>query len=141
MINYKKKTSCQYLLTYLLHGAESLRSYPVLQLIKKFPAFYGTWKFITVLTSARQLSLSWANSIQSPQPLSTSWRSTLILSFHLCLGLPNGLFPSGFPTKTLCTPLPSSIVSILTRSKHSFIKLVINTTISYMGHNATCYRN
>ena len=37
----------------LLHGAESfLKSYLVLQLIKKFPAFYGTRKFITVLTSA-----------------------------------------------------------------------------------------
>ena len=34
-------------------------------------------------------------------------RSILILSFHLRLGLPNGLFPSGFPTRTLCTPLPS----------------------------------
>jgi hypothetical protein len=29
-----------------------------LQLVKKFPAFYGTRKFITALTSARQLSLS-----------------------------------------------------------------------------------
>ena len=28
---------------------------------------------------------------------------------HLRLGLSNGLFPSGFPTKTLCTPFPSSI--------------------------------
>jgi hypothetical protein len=28
--------------------------------------FYGTRKFITALTSARHLSLSWANSIQSP---------------------------------------------------------------------------
>ena len=27
----------------------------------------------------------------------------IILSSHLRLGLPNGLFPSGFPTKTLCT--------------------------------------
>ena len=26
---------------------------------------------------------------------------------HLRLGLPNGLFPSGFPTRTVCTPLPS----------------------------------
>ena len=29
-----------------------------LQLVKKFPAFYGTRKFITVFTSARHLSLS-----------------------------------------------------------------------------------
>ena len=32
-----------------------------------------------------------------------------MLFSHLCLGLPNGLFPSGFPTKTLYTPLTSSI--------------------------------
>ena len=47
-----------------------------------------------------QVTLSWANSIQSPRPPQTSWRSILILSFHLCLGLPNGLFPSGFPTNS-----------------------------------------
>jgi len=29
-----------------------------LQLVKKFPAFYGTRRFITALTSARLLSLS-----------------------------------------------------------------------------------
>jgi len=33
----------------------------------------------------------------------------LILSCHLRLGLPSGLFPSGFPTKTLHTPLLSPI--------------------------------
>jgi hypothetical protein len=37
------------------------------------------------------------------------WSSILILSFRLCLGLPSGLFRSGFPTKTLYTPLPSPI--------------------------------
>ena len=42
-------------------------------------------------------------------PVHTSWRSILIVPSHLRLVLPNGLFPSGFPTKTLCTPLPSSI--------------------------------
>jgi hypothetical protein len=34
---------------------------------------YGTLKFITVLTSSRQLSLSWAHSIQSPQAPPASW--------------------------------------------------------------------
>ena len=70
---------------------------------QEIPHFFGTRRFITVLTSARHLSLSWANSIQSPQPSPTSWRSILILSSHLRLGLPNGLFSSGFPTRTLCT--------------------------------------
>ena len=64
-----------------------------------------------VPTSARHPSLSWANSIQSPRPPPTSWRSILILSSHLRLGLPNGLFPSGFPTNTLCTPLSSRLLS------------------------------
>ena len=73
---------------------------------QEIPRIFGTRMFITILTSARHLSLSWANSIQSPQPPPTSWRSILILSSHLRLGLPNGLFPSGFPTRTLCTPLP-----------------------------------
>ena len=39
----------------------------------------------------------------------TSWRFILILSSHLHLGLPSGLFPSGFHTKTLYTPLLSPI--------------------------------
>ena len=80
-----------------------------LQLVKKFPAFYGTRRFITALTSALHLSLSWASSIQSTHPHPTSRRSILILSSHLRLGLPSGLLPSGFPTKILYTPLPSLI--------------------------------
>ena len=77
-----------------------------LQLVKKFPAFHGTRRFITALTSVRHLSLSWASPIQSIYPHPTSWRSILILSTHLSLGLPSGLFHSGFPTKTLYTPSP-----------------------------------
>ena len=80
-----------------------------LRLVKKFPAFYGTRRFITALTSVRHLSLSWANPIQSIYPHPTTWRSILILSTHLRLGLPSGLFPSGFPTKTLYAPLSSPI--------------------------------
>ena len=71
--------------------------------VKKFPPVYGTRSFITAFTSARHLSLSSAISIHSMPSHPTSWRSILILSSHLRLGLPSGLFPSGFPTKTLYT--------------------------------------
>jgi len=42
-------------------------------------------------------------------PHSTSWRSILILSFHLFLGPPSGVFLSGLPTKTLYSHLLSPI--------------------------------
>jgi len=80
-----------------------------LQLVKKFPAFHGTRRFITALTSLRHLSLFWASPIQSIYPYPTSWRSILILSAHLRLGLPSGLFPSYFPTKTVYTTLSSPL--------------------------------
>ena len=80
-----------------------------LQLDKKLPAFHRTRRFITALTSVRHLSLSWASPIQSLYKHPTSWRSILILYAHLRLGLPSGLLPSGFPTKTLYTPLSSPI--------------------------------
>ena len=53
--------------------------------------------------------LSWATSIQSMPPHPTSWESTVMLSSHLCLHLPSGLFPSSFPTIFLYTPLHSPI--------------------------------
>jgi hypothetical protein len=49
----------------------------------KFPAFYGTRRFITALTKALHWSLSWAKPIQSMP------------------SLPGGLFSSGFPTYNL----------------------------------------
>ena len=101
-ITYLLTTWCRVLL-------EKLTS---LQLVKKFPAFHGTRRFITALTSVRHLSLSCASPIQTIYPHPTSWRSTLILSTHKCLGLPNGLLPSGFPTKTLYTLLSSPIRAI-----------------------------
>ena len=89
------------LLAYLLHATKSF--------LRSFRAFYGTRSFITAFTSFCHLSLYWASSIQSIPPHPTSWRSILILSSHLRLGLPGSLFPSGFPTKTLYKPLLSPI--------------------------------
>jgi len=54
-------------LTYLLTpwSRVLLEKLTGLQLVKKFPTFYGTQRFITAFTSVRHLSLSWATSIQS----------------------------------------------------------------------------
>ena len=115
-----------YLLTYSMVQV-LLEKLTGLQLVKKFPAFHGTRRFITALTSARQLSLSWASPIQSIYPHPTSWRSILILPTHLLLGLPSRLLPSGFPTKTLDTPSthpyaphaqPISFFSILSPARY-----------------------
>ena len=118
-----------YLLTYLLTPWcwVLLEQLTGLQLVKKFPAFHGTRRFISTLTSVHQLFLSWASPIQSIYPHPTSWRSILILSTHLRLGLPSGLVPSGLPTKILYTPSPhpyaphaqsSSFFSILSPAQY-----------------------
>ena len=80
-----------------------------LQLVKKFPSFHGTQRFITALTSVHQLSISWTSPTQSIYPHPTSCISILIFFTHLRLGLPSSLLPSGFPTKTLYTPLSTPI--------------------------------
>jgi hypothetical protein len=54
-----------------------------------------------VFTRALHWSLSWARSIQSIPSQPISPRTILILSTYLRLGLPSGLFPSGFPTNIL----------------------------------------
>jgi len=85
------------ILTYLLTPWSKviLEKLTGLQLVKKFR------RFINAHTNVRHLSLSWASPIQSIYPHPTSWRSILILSTHLRLGLSSSLFPSGFLSKTL----------------------------------------
>jgi len=79
-----------------------------LQLVKKFPAFHGTRRFTTALTSVIHLSLSWASPIQSIS--SHLLEIHLNVIHHLRLGLPSGLLPSGFPTNTLNTHSPHPYV-------------------------------
>jgi hypothetical protein len=79
-----------YLLSYSRSWA-LLEEPPIVQPLKNFPIFYGTRKFDTVFIRALHWSLFWAISIQSIPSQPISLRSILVLSFHLCLGLPSGL--------------------------------------------------
>jgi len=78
------------------------------QPVKKFPAFHGTRRFIT--PSQVPATCSYPMSARS-----SSYPTNHFLKIHLNIlfpfppGLPRGLFPSGFPTKTLHTPLLSPI--------------------------------
>jgi len=115
---------------------------------QEIPRIFGTRRFITVLTSARHLSLSWANSIQSSQPPPTSWRSILILSSHLRLGLASGLFPSGFPTRTLCTNLPPKASKVPNILKTEFklwqisdFRREVDKKCVILGYDAECSGN
>ena len=110
-----------HLLTYLLtpYYKVLLEKRTGSQPVKKFPAFYGTRMFITAFTSVRQLSLSWTSSIQSIPPHLTSWRSILILFSHLSLGLPSGVFPSGFPHQNPVYATPLTRTRYMTSPTHS----------------------
>ena len=79
------------------------------QLVKRSHTFYGTRRFITAFTGAHHMSLFWASSVQSLVLHPTSWRFILILSSHLLLVLPRGLFTSSLPTKTMYAPLVSPL--------------------------------
>jgi hypothetical protein len=101
-----------------------LEKLTVPQLVKKFPAFYGSRRFITAFTRARHLPLSWASSIQSMPafyflkihfnftlpPTSGSPKSSLRSPHqnYVC----TSVFPHTFCTKKSRTP------NVVTTSKH-----------------------
>jgi hypothetical protein len=72
---------------------------PVAQPLKKFPTFYGTWRFITMFTRALHRSLSQAKLIKPVTTYTVSRISILMLSSNLHLSLPSGLLPYGFLTR------------------------------------------
>ena len=88
------------------------------KLVKKFPAFHGTRRFITAFKSARHLFLSGASSIQSKPPHPTTSRSILILSSQLSLVFPSGLFlPFPHQNPVHASPLPHT--RYMSRPSHS----------------------
>jgi hypothetical protein len=76
---------------------------------QEFPNFCGIRWFIIAFTRDLHRSLSWARWLESVLPHFISLLYTLTLSSHLRLGLPGCLFPSGFPTNTICAFLCSRI--------------------------------
>jgi hypothetical protein len=106
----------------------------VMQPLGSFPAFYGTRRFITTFTRALHLYLSWARPIQSTILNPMSKRSILIFYIHIRLGLPSGLFPSGFLTnnlyKFLFSPIratcPFHLIVSLTGCIHHLMKQFIS---------------
>ena len=94
------------------------------KLIKKFPAFYGTWRFIIMFTRAWHLSLFWARLIQSmPHQshfLKTHFNITLpsapqFSKCFLSLRLPhqNPVCPSSLPVHATCPahPIPLDMIT------------------------------
>jgi hypothetical protein len=84
------------LLANQLHWVKFLRS-QVTQLLKKFPTFYRTRRFITVFTRTLQWCLSWERSIQPIAPHPISPRSTLLFLMVF--------FYLTFPQKPICNLL------------------------------------
>jgi hypothetical protein len=97
-----------------------------LQQVKKFPAFYRTRRFITTVTSARHLSLSWASSIQSIPPTFHFLKVHLNIilpstpgspqwSHYLRFPHPNPIHASPLPIHTTC-PAHLILLDIITRT-------------------------
>jgi hypothetical protein len=95
-----------------------------LQLVKKFPTFYGTRRFIAAFTCARHLSLSWASTIQSLPPHPTSWRSILALRGRTTT-----------PVLLYCTDLGSSVMP--KQIYRFFNQNVTNKTVSNTSTQTT----
>ena len=72
-------------------------------LIEKSPSWEDNPQVLYCIHKNFQPVMSQINLVNAPHP--TSWRPILISSHHLRLGLPNGLLPSGLPTKILHAPL------------------------------------
>jgi hypothetical protein len=79
-----------------MHPSSLLWKLRVPQLVDKFPTFYGTKSFMTMLTRPHHQSLCKARLTQSIPFYPISLRSISILSFHLSLGLPSSPCPSKF---------------------------------------------
>jgi hypothetical protein len=81
-----------YQLTYLITNSLRGVGFAFKSLIVTPWFLYGTRRFITVFTKAHHWTLSWAIRIQFAPSIPISLRSILMLSSHVCPGLPSGSY-------------------------------------------------
>ena len=111
----------------------------------KFPAFYGTRKFIAAFTTVRHLSLYGTRSIWSTRPLHpTTQKSISILYSRLRLGLLGVSFPQVSPQKPfshLSLPLHAtwhahlSILHLITQMTYSEVYRAYNSSLYSLLHS------
>jgi len=91
----------------------------VTQLVKKCSPFMEPEG--SLLSSQVPTSGPYSEPVESSPHLPNLYtlRSTLILSFHLCLGLPCSLFPPSLPTEILYAFLIPPIHVTMSRPSHS----------------------
>jgi hypothetical protein len=90
-----------------------------LELVKKFPAFYWTRRFITAFTNAYHLSLSWASSIQSIPP-SHFLKIYLNIILPSTFGSPQWSLSLRSPNKNPVHTFPLPHTCYMLRPSHSF---------------------
>jgi len=108
-----------------LSGIENVT---VLQLVKKFLSFSGTWMFITAFTSARQLFLPWATSSPNTPIVPPGIYFNIILLLRL--GLQSGVslrFPDHSPVFVLPLPIRATCFTHSLFNPWSMVNTVMNT--------------
>jgi hypothetical protein len=95
-------STCQW-----FYGLEPLLRGRLLCNYSELLCIYVAQRFITVFVSAFHHSQSWVIQIQSIPPNSVALRSTLMISIHLSLCIPCGMFSTDFPTNVECAFLCS----------------------------------
>ena len=115
----QKLKNLTYLHTYFLSpwSRALLEKLTCSQLVKKFPTFYRTQRFITAFTSVRHLSISWARSVHAhpshflkihlniilpSTPDSSKWSVSLMFPYQNLAGT------SSSPNVLRASPIPSS---------------------------------